>query len=97
MTLNCVKLLHLTINNATGYIEESNGNKHFTLIPTNEGKDTFKKHEKVCSKIKDLSRSINHNYDDYDEKYTKIKFNSDDDFPLKRNTKIARHNNSCFQ
>ena len=33
-------------------------------------------------KIKDLIKSRNNNSVDYDEKYLKIKFNSNDDFPL---------------
>ena len=32
-------------------------------------------------KIGDLIRSVNKNSDDYDEKYMKIKFNSDDELP----------------
>ena len=38
---------------------------------------------KIWSKMKDLIRSKNNNSDKYGEKYTKIKFNSDDDLPLK--------------
>ena len=33
-------------------------------------------------KIRDLIRSISKNSDDYDEKYMKIKFNSDHELPL---------------
>ena len=36
----------------------------------------------MLSKFKDLIRSITNNSDDYDEKYMKIKFNSDDDLPV---------------
>ena len=39
-------------------------------------------------KIRDLIRSINKNSDDYDEKYMKIKFNSDDELPLNKKLKI---------
>ena len=35
-------------------------------------------------KIRDLIRSITKNLDDYDEKYMKIKFSSDDKLPLKK-------------
>ena len=34
------------------------------------------------SKIRDLIKQITNNPDDYDKKYNKIKFNSDDDLPL---------------
>ena len=36
----------------------------------------------MLSKFKDLIRSITNNSDNYDEKYMKIKFNSDDDLPV---------------
>ena len=39
-------------------------------------------------KIRDLNRSITKNSDDYDEKYMKIKFNSDDELPLNKTIKI---------
>ena len=47
-----VKPLHLIINNANGRIEESNGNKYLTLIPTDKSKGMFKKYEKIWSKVK---------------------------------------------
>ena len=39
------------------------------------------KNEELGSKIKDLIRSIIKRLDGYDEKYMKIKFNSDDELP----------------
>ena len=47
-----------------------------------------KNYEKLWSKIKYLIRSITKNSDDYDEKYMKIKFDSDDDLPLNETIKI---------
>ena len=39
----------------------------------------------ICGlKSEDLIRSITKNSDDYDEKYAKIKFNSDDELPLNK-------------
>ena len=63
-----------------GCFEEINGNKYLTLVPTNESKEKIKKHEELRIKIRDLIRSITRNSDDYDydEKYIKIKFDSDD-------------------
>ena len=44
---------------------------------------------KNCGVKSDLINSITTNSDDYDEKYMKIKFNSDDDLPLKRKEFVA--------
>ena len=51
----------------------------------------MKKYEEMWSKSKDLIRSRTNNSDDYDEKYTKIKFNSDDDLPLNK----IQYDSSC--
>ena len=62
------------------------------LIPTDASKDIMKKYEELWGKIKDLTRSTNNKSDEYGEKYMKIKFNSDDDLPLKKIIRIARDN-----
>ena len=59
-------------------MEERNGNKYLTLVSTDESKGTLKKYEKLWNKIKGI---INLNLNN--EKFTKIKFNSDDDLPFK--------------
>ena len=72
MTPNSVKPLYLIINNANGYIKESNGNKYLILAADNESKDTPKMYEKISKKkFKDLIRLTNKNSDKYDEKYMK--------------------------
>ena len=48
-----------------------------------------KKYEELWSKIKDLIRSITKNSDDYNEKYMKIKFNSDEELPLNKTIEIS--------
>ena len=53
------------------YCEEINGNKYLTLVPTNESKEKIKNMDLIRSTTK---YSDNYNYD---EKYMKIKFNSD--------------------
>ena len=80
--------LYFIINKVNGYFVETNENKYLTLVPTNESKEKVKKYEELWSKIKDLIRSITKKSDDYDEKYMKIKFNSDDKLPLNKNTKF---------
>ena len=67
-----------------GYFEEINGSKDLTLVPTNESKEKIKRYEELWNKIRDLIRSITKTSDDYDEKYMKIKLNSEDELPLKK-------------
>ena len=57
------------------------------LVPTNESKKE-KKYEELWSKIKYLIRSITKNSDDYDEKYMKIKFDSDNELLLNKKIEI---------
>ena len=74
--------LYLIFNKVIGYSEEINGNKILTLVPTNESK---KKNNKIKNKkIRHLITLITKNLDDHDEKYMKIKFNSDDKLPLNK-------------
>ena len=44
----------------------------------------IKKYEDLWIKIRDLTRSISKNSDNYDEEYRKIKFDSDDNLPLNK-------------
>ena len=59
------------------------------LVPTNESKEKIKKYEELQIKIRDLIRSVTKNSDDHDEKCMKIKFNPDDELPLKKTIEIA--------
>ena len=43
-----VNLLYLIFNKVNGYFEEINGNKHLTLVPTNESKEISQKNMKSC-------------------------------------------------
>ena len=64
--------------------------------------DTFKKlmeiknkrYEELWSKIRDLIRSKAKKLDDYDEKYMKIKFNSDDELLLNKTIEIPSMHHS---
>ena len=58
------------------------------LVPTNESKEKIKKYEELWSKIRDLNILITKNSDDYDEKYMKIEFNSDEKLPLNKAIEI---------
>ena len=72
--INSVNPLYLIFNKMNGYFAEINENKYLISVPTNEGKEKLKKYEELWIKIRDLIRSITKKSDDYDEKYTKIKF-----------------------
>ena len=72
------------------YFEENNENKYLTLVPTNESNEKIKKYEELWIKIKDLNRSITKNTDDYNGKYMKIKFNSDNELPLNKTIEIHK-------
>ena len=51
-------------------------------------KKKFEKYEELWSKIRDLIRSITKSLNNYNEKYMKLKFNSDDELPLNKVVKI---------
>ena len=77
--------MYLIFRNVNGYFNKS---KYLTLVPTNECKEKVKKYEDSWSKIRDFIRSITKLSDDYDEKYMKFKFNSDDELPLNKTIEI---------
>ena len=83
-TINSVNPLYLIINKINGYIEESTRKNYLTLVSTDEHKDALKNYEELWNKIRGIIRSVTNISSDYDVKYMKIKFNSDDDLPLKR-------------
>ena len=78
-----------TIDKMNTNIEESNTNTYLTLVPTDESKDRLNKYEELWNKIRDLIRSITNNSENYDEEYMSIKFNSDDNIPLKKTVDIS--------
>ena len=67
-----------------GSFEEINGNKCLTLVSTNQSK----KNENVWGTVWDLIRLAVKKSEDYDQKYIKIKFYSDDGLPLNKTIKI---------
>ena len=85
--INSVNRLYPIFSKVNGYFEENNGSKYLTLVPTNKSKKK-KKNEELWIKIRDIIRSITKNSDNYDEKYMKIKLNSDDELPLNKTVEI---------
>ena len=59
--VNSVNPLYIIFSKVNGYFEVLNGNKHLTLVPTNESKEKIKKYEEMWSKIRDLIKSITKN------------------------------------
>ena len=80
--------MYLLVNHANGYIEEKNGNKYLIFDTTDENKEVLKRCVDVWEGIKNKIKAINEE-NDYRKDYMKIKFNSDDDLPLNKTTKIS--------
>ena len=82
--------MHLLVNDASGYIEEKNGNKYLIFDDSvNENKGLLKKYADVWDGIKYEIKTINGGKEnDYGKDYMKIKFNSDDDLPLNKPLKF---------
>ena len=59
-----------------------------TLVPTNESIEKIETYEEMWSKIRYLIRPITKKSDNYDEKYMKIKLNSDYELSLNRTIEI---------
>ena len=52
-----VNPLYLILRYLNGYIDEINGNRYLSLVPTNESKEKIKKkYEELWIKIRDLIR-----------------------------------------
>ena len=79
MTLNNGKPLYLIVNKVNGYIVIHNGNKYLVLVHSDKSKDAWRKYEELMKKIKAIIGSISNSLDNYDQKYMKIRFSSDDD------------------
>ena len=54
-TVNCSYLIFSKVNE---YFEEIDKNKYLLLVATNESKEIVRNYEEMCSKIRDLIRSI---------------------------------------
>ena len=76
--------LDLIFSKVNKYFEGIDENKYLTLVPINESKEKIKRYEELWIKIIYLMRLITKNSDDYDEKYIKPKFNSDEKLRLNK-------------
>ena len=81
-----VNPLYLIVNDASGYIEEKNGNKYLIVDDyVNENKAQLKKYVGSWDGIKNEIKAIN---GVKENDYMKIKFNSDHDLPLNKPLKF---------
>ena len=85
--------IYLLIDEIDGFIERSSteekeGSKYLNISLTDSNSEVLKKCTKTLSGIKDQMKRINNvklsecNSVEYGKDYMKIKFNSDDNFPL---------------
>ena len=86
--INSINPLYIMFNRINGYFEEIKENKYLTLVSTNENKEKIKKYEELWIKINNLIKTITKKSDDYDKKYMKIEFHSDDKLPLNKAIEI---------
>ena len=80
--------LYLHIDYASGYIEEKDANKYLVFNSTDENNELLKKYIDGFNGIRDKIKEISNDECDYEKEYMKIKFNSDDNLPLNKPSKI---------
>ena len=73
----------MRIDNASGYIEEINEDKYLVFDVRDENKELLKRYGDVFNRIIGKIKEIDDDWLEYTKDYTKIKFNSDDNLPLK--------------
>ena len=83
-----VNPLCLNVTHASGYIEEKGVNKYLVFDSTDENKELIENYNDVFNGIRDKNKEINSDGFDNEKDYMKIKFNSDDDLPLKKPLKF---------
>ena len=65
----------LTVDHASGYIEEKGVNKYLVFDSTDEKKELLKKYSDVFNEFRNKIKKIGGNECDYEKHYMKIKFN----------------------
>ena len=86
--IHSVNPLYLLIDHASGYIEEKGVNKYLVFDSTDENKELLKKYNDVFNGIRDKIKEVSSDECDYEKDYMRIKFNSDDNLPLKKQLKF---------
>ena len=83
-----VNPFYLIITHASGYIEEKGVDKYLAFDSTDENEELLKKYNDVFNGIRDKNQAVSVDECDYEKDYMEIKFNSDDDLPLNKQSKI---------
>ena len=87
--INSVNPLYLIVVKVDGYIKENNRNKYLVFISTDDNKKVLATFTKLFDEIKHLIETIEEGKKgEYEKDFMKIKFNSDDSFPLNKMLKI---------
>ena len=86
--VNSVNPLYLRFDNASGYIKEKGSNKYLVLDSTDENKELLNKCSCVFDGLIDKIKKIDDDRLVNPKDYTKIKFSSDDNLPLKKPLKF---------
>ena len=87
--INSVCPLYLIIGKANGYIEENNENKYLVLASTDGNKKVLAKFKKLLDEIEHLTQTKDEGRKgEYEKNFMKIKFNSDNNFPLYKMLKL---------
>ena len=88
-SINNVNPLYLIVGEVDGYIEEKNGNKYSIFASTDKNKEVLKKYTELWNRIKNSIKAIDDNPGEYGRDFMKIRFESDDNLALKKNTKAS--------
>ena len=86
--INSVNPLYLIMNEVDGYFKEINGSKYLTLVSTDKNKEVLTKYTELWDEIKNSIEKINNKSGEYGKDLMKIKFNSDNSFPLNKILKL---------
>ena len=84
-----VNLFYLIVHEVDSSIEEKVGHKYLDFAFTDSNSEVLKTYTEIWGRIKDQIEKINSGKSaEYGKNYVKIKFNSDDDLPLKKQLKF---------
>ena len=86
--INSVNPLYLRIDNANGYIEEINEDKYLVFDDTYENKKLLQRYHDIFNGIIGKITEIDDDWLEYAKTYMKIRFSSDDNLPLNKQSKF---------